>query len=745
MHCSGKIVQQASLPKSKRLSSNVVLLFCNPFMLRAAEFNTDLQKNVFWTKHDLDLNIKEVDKKGAEIIGFRSEEIEKRSFYTLIHPEDLTALATCHKMLVESSDVQTVHFRLQTKCQDWVWMTSRGKVISKNSKKFSIAFSHCPLREEDSTYIQQEAILRRRYAISDLMCLAQFKQSVQPSLSRTSDKDDSKHQNAKSKKQQDHQRYHPYAGRSGSPSTAKSGKSESKKEEAALLDTSCILEVSCPSTWHCMSDRHSPVLPSSHVAHKISQREKQLQFQEFCRRQQMEDGTSNHSNQTASSAWNGTHPCSASPSNSVISGQDMRHHGSSGPSVNVITPSPNPAYLYSNESHVEGFGPGMDYGFYQSQASHSAMGNYVHHWYAPGEVMLNQSAVACLTPSRSPHQCGVMSSLQASESTQCSYQPPAHSGATHRQPSTPSCSYPSFPPCSMQSVGVGIAYAMSMPPSPPPSPLPNQRPVAAYQLGFEAPGENGGPETAVHAASKPEWFSSPSSSQQLYFPGYPSQQPPPYPGTGGTASVTTQSTIHDLKKTTEKFLPVKTEKECEEDRNLPGNQVESQAPTALESMGSYRSSDILGGRSSWALNHPFNTAAQMSHSVQLNTSCEQVNRNGILVMQTPMEVPVGYFPHAMQEAQMMQPAFFHSSSPATAQYMTYPYPSPYPNLGSPPAYPYSMYQQLGGQPAGQYPVHRFYTPQGVPLKTAADFSGPLTERSLDLPSIGSFLEYLNEV
>jgi len=43
----------------------------------------------------------------------------------------------------------------------------------------------------------------------------------------------------------------------------------------------------CPSSWHSMSDRHSPVLPSTHVAHKITQREKQIQFQEFKRRQQM--------------------------------------------------------------------------------------------------------------------------------------------------------------------------------------------------------------------------------------------------------------------------------------------------------------------------------------------------------------------------------------------------------------------------------------------------------------------------
>ena len=46
--------------------------------------------------------------------------------------------------------------------------------------------------------------------------------------------------------------------------------------------------VTCPSSWHAMADRHSPVLPSTHVAHKITQREKQLQFQEFKRRQQIE-------------------------------------------------------------------------------------------------------------------------------------------------------------------------------------------------------------------------------------------------------------------------------------------------------------------------------------------------------------------------------------------------------------------------------------------------------------------------
>lgn len=36
--------------------------------------------------------------RGADIIGFEPEELEKRSFYILIHPEDLASVAACHKM-----------------------------------------------------------------------------------------------------------------------------------------------------------------------------------------------------------------------------------------------------------------------------------------------------------------------------------------------------------------------------------------------------------------------------------------------------------------------------------------------------------------------------------------------------------------------------------------------------------------------------------------------------------------------
>lgn len=47
---------------------------------------------------------------------------------------------------MESTEVQTMYFRIETRNGKWIWLHSRGKVISKNSKKFSIVFTHCPVR-----------------------------------------------------------------------------------------------------------------------------------------------------------------------------------------------------------------------------------------------------------------------------------------------------------------------------------------------------------------------------------------------------------------------------------------------------------------------------------------------------------------------------------------------------------------------------------------------------------------------
>ncbi|XP_033756893.1 aryl hydrocarbon receptor-like [Pecten maximus] len=277
IHCVGKVDNFPELAsKSTGSFLQVIRLYCQPFMLTGNDINDDLKQNVFWSKHDMDLKINELDKKAAAMTGYDVDELDGRSIYDFVHPEDVAAFASCHKSLVESTEVQTSYFRFITKDNDLIWLHSRGKVISKNSKKFSVVFTHCPVREEDSTFLQQESTLRQRYAINDLLQLIQYGYYTNTTRANTGRSDSLGNQKTNG------QICTPHIGFT---------------EDASLSFYSAL--VSCPSTLHAMNDRHSPVLPSTHVAHKITQREKQLQFQEFRRRQEFDQDRMVAGNQPA--------------------------------------------------------------------------------------------------------------------------------------------------------------------------------------------------------------------------------------------------------------------------------------------------------------------------------------------------------------------------------------------------------------------------------------------------------------
>ena len=64
MHCSGKVLplKDTSTKSCDLAPQEIVLLHCHPFMLAGSDINNELQQNVFWSKHEMDLTIKEVDK-----------------------------------------------------------------------------------------------------------------------------------------------------------------------------------------------------------------------------------------------------------------------------------------------------------------------------------------------------------------------------------------------------------------------------------------------------------------------------------------------------------------------------------------------------------------------------------------------------------------------------------------------------------------------------------------------------------
>lgn len=60
--CSGKIKPSELLPKSMKLSNQVVYLYCHPFIELMGPGDNPEGRNVFWTKHDLGLKFSESEK-----------------------------------------------------------------------------------------------------------------------------------------------------------------------------------------------------------------------------------------------------------------------------------------------------------------------------------------------------------------------------------------------------------------------------------------------------------------------------------------------------------------------------------------------------------------------------------------------------------------------------------------------------------------------------------------------------------
>ncbi|XP_033126484.1 aryl hydrocarbon receptor-like isoform X2 [Anneissia japonica] len=252
MHCSGKMRHFPNLIKStSKVPSMVLFAVFRPFVSVAAEADIDVKQSAFWTKHELDLKIKSVDMRGSELLSYKPGTLESRSFYDLIHPDDLAAVFVCHKTLVDTNEIHTLYFRMLKYNGTWIWMHTRGKVIMKNSRKCGIMLTHCPIREEDSLYLQQEAEARKRYGNEEYFRLIMPPQTpieCQP-LSLC-------------------QMESSYKRRWVSSDTYLNASQASTRQTTDEYGLSLHSpHGSCPSSLH-QTDRHSPVYPSTFAPHR---------------------------------------------------------------------------------------------------------------------------------------------------------------------------------------------------------------------------------------------------------------------------------------------------------------------------------------------------------------------------------------------------------------------------------------------------------------------------------------------
>ncbi|KAM4617254.1 neuronal PAS domain-containing protein 4 [Discoglossus pictus] len=114
-------------PTGTYWSSNPVFTaFCIPLDPKPRSTNNHFLVDFFESRHAKDLTVMDVSESISLHLGYDKSDIICKSWYNLIHPEDLTHLSAQHyKLLNESNDCRVeVVIRLQRRDQQWAWVYS---------------------------------------------------------------------------------------------------------------------------------------------------------------------------------------------------------------------------------------------------------------------------------------------------------------------------------------------------------------------------------------------------------------------------------------------------------------------------------------------------------------------------------------------------------------------------------------------------------------------------------------------
>ncbi|XP_033835817.1 neuronal PAS domain-containing protein 4-like [Periophthalmus magnuspinnatus] len=150
--------QYFPLPSSSSSSSTcpvtepLFVALCTPTVDRLRTDNSQYSHS-FTSLHRLDMSFIQVSDGVLYYLGYSSEELEIRSWYSLMHPEDLSLSAESHKTLVQTDDGSQLQMVLRLQCKDlsWVWIYIRA-----NKEPQSISCTNYIISETEARFLQQK-------------------------------------------------------------------------------------------------------------------------------------------------------------------------------------------------------------------------------------------------------------------------------------------------------------------------------------------------------------------------------------------------------------------------------------------------------------------------------------------------------------------------------------------------------------------------------------------------------------
>lgn len=131
IHCAGYLkLKILTMDSSQYEESPVTGLCAVGFSLPpSAITEIKMYNNMFMFRASQDLKLIFFDARVTVLTGYEPQELIEKTLYEHMHPDDVEAMRTCHKILIDKGQVTTKYYRFLTKGGGWVWMQSYATIV----------------------------------------------------------------------------------------------------------------------------------------------------------------------------------------------------------------------------------------------------------------------------------------------------------------------------------------------------------------------------------------------------------------------------------------------------------------------------------------------------------------------------------------------------------------------------------------------------------------------------------------
>ncbi|XP_010787785.1 neuronal PAS domain-containing protein 4-like isoform X1 [Notothenia coriiceps] len=135
-------------------SQPLFVALCTPTVDRLKSCDSSFCQS-FNSVHRLDMTFTQLSDSVLYFLGYSAEEMISRSWYSLIHPEDVFSSAACHKSLMQADEGFQVEVVLRLQCKDlsWTWIYIQA---NKDSESQTVSCTNFIISETEARFLQEK-------------------------------------------------------------------------------------------------------------------------------------------------------------------------------------------------------------------------------------------------------------------------------------------------------------------------------------------------------------------------------------------------------------------------------------------------------------------------------------------------------------------------------------------------------------------------------------------------------------